>query len=98
MKSRLVLVITFAVMTGLLLLPVLAQTKQPPQKKNDKQTQQKADEGQIPDLGVTEIQLPVTVMDDKGRPILELKQEDFQVYEDGQLQKIVHFEPASNRP
>jgi len=98
MKSRLVIVMTFAVMIGLLLLPVLAQTKQPPQKKNDKQTQQKTDEDQGPVLERTEILLPVTVMDDKGRPILELTKEDFQVYEDGQLQKIQEFKASSDRP
>src|SRR5262249_31375845 len=79
-------------------LPVLAQTKQPPQKKNDKQTQQKPEQDQGPILITTEIRLPVSVMDDKGRPILELTKEDFQVYEDGQLQKIEQFDPASNSP
>ncbi|HZS46851.1 MAG TPA: VWA domain-containing protein [Blastocatellia bacterium] len=98
MKSRLVIVMIVAVMLGSLLLPTFAQTKQPPQKKNDKQTPQKPGDDQGLGIGITEIQLPVTVTDDKDRPIRELKKEDFQVYEDGVLQPITRFEANSDRP
>jgi len=102
MKSRFVKMVTVAVTLCLLLLPVLAQPKQqPPQKKNqkdDKQTPQKPGDEQTV-LGTTEVMLPITVTDDKDRPILELQQEDFLIYEDGVLQhRIKRFEPQSERP
>src|SRR6185369_12014639 len=86
-----------------LLLPVLGHTKQqPPQKqnqKNDKQPAQKPGDDPTPQLGTTEILLQITVTDDKDRPILELQQEDFLIYEDGVLQpKIKRFEAQTERP
>ena len=103
MKSRFVKLVTVAVTLCLLLLPVLAQPKQqPPQKKNqkdDKQPAQKPGDDVTPQIGTTEILLPITVTDDKDRPILELQKEDFLVYEDGVLQRnIKRFEAQSERP
>lgn len=41
---------------------------------------------------VTEVRLPVTVRDPHGELALELGPEDFQVYDDNQLQHIEHFD------
>jgi VWFA-related protein len=56
--------------------------------------------GQTPDddisVKVTSnlVQLNVGVADAKGRPVLDLTQSDFAVYEDGVRQTITHFEPT----
>lgn len=42
-------------------------------------------------VDVRAIELPVTVLDKGGRPVEDLHQEDFQVFEDGVLQEISHF-------
>jgi len=40
---------------------------------------------------VTSVELPVMVLDRGGRPVEDLGQDDFQVYEDGVLQQLTHF-------
>jgi VWFA-related protein len=55
---------------------------------------------QAPDLrtGVTEVIVPVTVTDDKGRFVSDLDREDFRVYDDGKLQQILFFSRERNQP
>src|SRR2546426_5086604 len=40
---------------------------------------------------VGEVSIAVTVLDKRGLPVIGLNKEDFQVYEDGQLQTIRYF-------
>jgi VWFA-related protein len=55
---------------------------------------------QAPDLrtGVTEVIVPVTVTDDKGRFVSDLDREDFRVYDEGKLQQILFFSRERNQP
>jgi hypothetical protein len=46
------------------------------------------------------VEIPVRVLDNKGRFVRDLTQRDFEVLEDGALQRIVHFQfigPSSAR-
>jgi len=54
--------------------------------------------GIVESLKVREVELLVGVSDDSGKPVMNLKQEDFRVLEDGKPQKIQHFEVARNLP
>jgi VWFA-related protein len=54
------------------------------------QTKQHQDE-QVLRLGTTEVSLDIVVRDKKGRLIKDLKPSDFEVYEDGVVQKIESF-------
>lgn len=55
---------------------------------------------QAPDLrtGVTEVIVPVTVTDEKGRFVSDLDREDFRVYDEGKLQQILFFSRERNQP
>ena len=44
------------------------------------------------------VNVPVTVLNKRGLPIIDLSKEDFQVFEDGVEQKITHFERETNTP
>jgi Mg-chelatase subunit ChlD len=52
--------------------------------------------GQI-NVRVQVVNVPVTVLDKRGIPVIDLTQKDFQVFEDGQLQTIRYF-LQGNRP
>lgn len=64
-----------AAVAGLLLLPVASQPQQTPSITVDVQL----------------VNVTATVEDDQGRPVANLPQEAFEVYEDGVLQKIAVF-------
>jgi VWFA-related protein len=51
----------------------------------------KGDHGFILRTNVQNVTLPVTVVDDRKRVIMDLKQTNFQVYEDDQPQQIISF-------
>ena len=51
---------------------------------------QEADDGTI-QVDVNVVNLPVTVTDNEGRFIVDLRKEDFQIYEDGQRVDIRYF-------
>lgn len=63
---------------------------------------QAADQEQIEEprirVEVKEVQIPFTVFDKKGTLVLDLKQGDFQVFEDGVEQEIRYFSPPANLP
>ncbi len=46
----------------------------------------------------TEVIVPVTVTDEKGRFVSDLEINDFEVYEDGRKQKIAYFNRDRNQP
>ena len=48
--------------------------------------------------GTTVVPLMVTVVDQKGAPVTDLKQSDFRVYEDRSLREIVNFFPQAFVP
>jgi VWFA-related protein len=58
------------------------------------------DEPQAPPIKVRveEVQVPFSVFDKKGGLVLDLKKEDFQVFEDGVQQEIRYFSAATNLP
>ncbi|MEW6366354.1 MAG: VWA domain-containing protein [Acidobacteriota bacterium] len=45
------------------------------------------------EAGVSIVEVPVFVRDDAGKPVLDLKEEDFKIWEDGKAQKIEIFLP-----
>ncbi len=47
---------------------------------------------------VTEVVVPVTVTDDRGRFVRDLEEKDFLIYEEGKLQKISFFTRERNQP
>ena len=49
-------------------------------------------------LGTTEVALDVVVRDKKGRPVRDLKESDFEVYEDGARQRIESFRLVVREP
>jgi VWFA-related protein len=75
---------------GLLAVPILlAQGQQPP-----------ADSSQLPRFRgqVTEVIVPVTVTDEKGRFVSNLEASDFRIFDEGKEQKIVFFSRERNQP
>jgi VWFA-related protein len=48
--------------------------------------------------GVTEVIVPVTVTDDKGRFVSDLDQADFRVFDEGKAQEIIYFSRERNQP
>jgi VWFA-related protein len=50
-----------------------------------------ADDDEVVKISTNLIQLDVTVTDSKGSPVIGLKPEDFEVYENGKKQKITNF-------
>lgn len=49
-------------------------------------------------VNTTNINLPVTVLNDKGKFVINLKREHFRVYENGRQQQIIQFEPQTDMP
>ena len=44
------------------------------------------------------VNVPVTAMNKRGQPVIDLNMEDFQVFEDGVEQKITHFDRETSTP
>src|SRR5215216_6282949 len=89
MKSRILLVWT------LLFSLVISTLGQQSNTTNDQKPPKKDDTVRI---SITLVQLDVTVTDDKGRAVTDLKADDFEVYEDGRPQKITNFSQISIQP
>jgi VWFA-related protein len=49
-------------------------------------------------IKVEEVQVPFSVFDKKGNMVLDLKKEDFEIYEDGVKQEIRYFSAPANLP
>ena len=80
--ARFILLVTCAVF--LAVMPVQSQDK--------KQTKNKADEDDVIKVTSNLVSLDVIVKDRKGKPIIDLKPEDFAVSENGVPQKIEFFD------
>jgi Ca-activated chloride channel family protein len=88
--------------------PQNAQPQQPkpqqnPQQKQGDKTKPAGDKqdptepGQIKQITVN-VQLPITIVDKNNRFVVDLKQTDFEIYEDKVPQTIVSFVPQSDLP
>ena len=70
----------------------------PPQQQQQQQSPPPAPLGQDPQQrptfksGINFVRVDVIVSDKKGNPVLDLKPEDFQVFEDGTRQKVEQFD------
>jgi len=49
-------------------------------------------------IRVEVVNVPVTVLDKRGRPVIDLNREDFEVYEDGKPQTIRYFSREMRQP
>lgn len=78
-----------------LVLLMLAQAAQPPAPKPAPQP-----EIQPPPFRaqITEVIVPVTVTDEKGRFVSNLSQDDFRVFDQGRQQKIIFFSREQGQP
>jgi VWFA-related protein len=52
---------------------------------------QKTDEESIVRINTSLVQVDVTVTDENGNQVIDLKPEDFEIYEDGRPQKLINF-------
>lgn len=66
---------------------------------SSKDTSQEVDENGVVHVTTTLVRVPVSVRDRDGRYVVDLKKEDFRIYEDGVEQQVAHFgdvdEPVS---
>jgi VWFA-related protein len=95
-----------AVVVGLLLsflTPGFAQQPQPAAQQNapikEKQQPQSASQknrDEVVRISTTLVQVDVAVTDRKGRPVTDLKPEEFEIYEDGRRQQITNFSYISS--
>ncbi len=97
-----------AIGASLLLLfftPGFAQQPQPAAPpappSNEKQEQKNATQknpDEVVRISVTLVQVDVAVTDKKGRPVPDLRPEDFEIFEDGRRQQITNFSHVSPQP
>lgn len=89
--------LSHAVVVALLLsfsTPGFAQQPQaapPKNSDNQKGSPPAQKQGEVVKIGVTLVQLDVTVTDSKGRPVTDLKAEDFEVLQNTHPQRITNF-------
>ncbi|NNE99340.1 MAG: VWA domain-containing protein [Pyrinomonadaceae bacterium] len=75
----------FLVLATLFSVQILAQTPRPTASP------QPEDDGEIVKITTSLIQLDAIVMDEKGDPVTDLTVGDFEILQDGQIQKISNF-------
>jgi VWFA-related protein len=76
-------------LTLLVLLPFLSGADKPKKEAQETTVREEA--------SVTLIEVPVNVTDKDGRPVVNLKAEDFEVYDDGKKQVITGFDVLDER-
>jgi VWFA-related protein len=74
-----------------LCLPLVPQTQQQPTQPQQAPASQAGEPTTRIRAGVSEVIVPVTVKDDKGRYVSNLEQKDFRILDEGQPQKITYF-------
>jgi len=92
--------IIFALLFGLVVVDAQQPKTQPKQgdKKNPADDKQDpVNPGQIRNITIN-VNLPVTVTDKNNRFMTELKQTDFEIFEDKTPQTIISFNPLNNLP
>jgi VWFA-related protein len=72
-----------------LIFSLLISTNARQQTTKEKQDAEKKND--VVRISVTLVQVDVTVTDDKGRQVTDLKPDDFEIYEDGRRQHITNF-------
>lgn len=93
MKARTSQALTLLFSISILLQPPgLAQAQQPTQ------TQKQADDGEVVRITTNLVQIDAVVTDKDGKPVTDLREEDFEIYEDGHPQQITNFSFISNGP
>ena len=80
-----------AVPLALFVWPLAARAGDKPKQE------QQADTTVREEARVTVVEVPVNVVDGKGRPVENLKAEDFEVFDDGKKQQITGFEVIDQR-
>lgn len=75
--------------TTLALTPIASQAQTQPPAANS---------AQAFTAGVSEVIVPVSVTDEKGRFVTDLDQKDFELYDEGKLQKVTYFTRERNQP
>jgi len=98
----------FCVLTTLSVVATYAQSNPPQTKPADKSPAQPAkptdkgseqDQGQIGQFRTINVRIPITVTNEKTRRfVTDLKQEDFEVWEDKAKQNIESFQALSDLP
>lgn len=80
--------------------PQQPAAKPPPPGSENQQQQSVTQENhnEVVRISVTLVQVDVAVTDGKGRPVPDLKPEDFEIFEDGRRQQITNFSHVSPRP
>ncbi len=83
MRARLSAFLLFALTLGVVPpAPGQTQTGTPPRQQDDED---------VVTVGSTEVVLDAVVKDKRGRPVKNLRAEDFEVYEDGVRQDVASF-------
>jgi Ca-activated chloride channel family protein len=83
--------------------PEKAQSQKPKSQQKPGETkpqgdkQENLDPGKISEI-ITNVRLPVTVTDKNNRFVTDLKESDFEIFEDKTAQNILSFQPLSNLP
>ena len=77
-----------------LLISTLAQTPTSPVRP----PQERADEDDVVRITTNLVQVDVTVTDKDGRQVTDLKSEDFEIREEGQLQQITNLSYIGTSP
>jgi Ca-activated chloride channel family protein len=95
LPARVFSLASIVVLIGITVTAQKPATK-PEQTKPQSQTRPQGDE-KTQQIGVLEVELPVTVKDRKG-PVSGLTKEDFEVFEDGKRQTILKFDAPSKLP
>jgi len=91
------------VVLGATLLLQAPIVRRPPIKlvqPDEDSEQQPVEQGQVPTIRVQTrlVNVAVNVVDNTGAPVGGLKQDDFEITEDGKVQKIAYFEKESSTP
>ena len=76
---------------GLLLVIALGIPFAPPARAQTSPSQEPVQDDEVVRISSNEVQLDIVVKDKKGRPVKDLKNTDFEIYEDGKLQRIESF-------
>ena len=88
-------VASFIVLIFLLSTITIAQITRPRRVTTPKTTPvEEVSAGDVVRINTTLVTVPVSVLDRQGRFVFGLKRGDFQLFEDGVEQSIVHFEPT----
>lgn len=90
-----------ALCVSVLVLSVALLATQNPQSSSKGEQGGDAGVEQVPEtfrIKVEEVQIPFSVFDKKGSMVLDLKKEDFEIYDDGVKQEIRYFSAPANLP